>query len=213
MARAKSDTRERIVDTSAQLFRRQGYHGTGVKQIVADANAPFGSLYHFFPDGKEELGEVAIRSSGERFRHLVGAVFDPEETVADGVVAFFAGAARVLSETDYADACPIGGVALEVASTNERLRRATSDVFDSWVAEAEGRFVEAGIEVSRSHDLALACLCALEGGFMLSRAGRTTEPMLRAGALVSELVRAALPPAAAVVGGSRVERSAPGGVA
>ena len=47
---------------------------------------------------------------------------------------FFDGAAAVLEETDYLDACPIGTVALEVASTNDRLRAATADVFDSWVA-------------------------------------------------------------------------------
>ena len=57
-------TRERIVDSSAELFRRQGYTGTGVKQIVAAASAPFGSLYHFFPGGKEQLGEEVIRWSG-----------------------------------------------------------------------------------------------------------------------------------------------------
>jgi AcrR family transcriptional regulator len=51
-----SNTRERIVDASAELFRRQGYSATGVKQIVEAAQAPFGSLYHFFPGGKEQLG-------------------------------------------------------------------------------------------------------------------------------------------------------------
>lgn len=57
-------TRERILQTGAELFRRQGFAGTGVKQIVAEASAPFGSIYHFFPGGKEQLGEEVIRSSG-----------------------------------------------------------------------------------------------------------------------------------------------------
>ncbi|MEA2309123.1 MAG: hypothetical protein QOI65_1409, partial [Thermoleophilaceae bacterium] len=63
-------TRERIVDTSAELFRRQGYAGTGVKQIVNEASAPFGSLYHFFPGGKEQLGEEVIRWSGQMYLQL-----------------------------------------------------------------------------------------------------------------------------------------------
>jgi AcrR family transcriptional regulator len=45
-------TKARILDTTAELFMRYGYTGTGLKQIVADANAPFGSLYHHFPGGK-----------------------------------------------------------------------------------------------------------------------------------------------------------------
>jgi AcrR family transcriptional regulator len=44
-------TKERIVGTTGELFRRQGYTGTGLKQIVAEAAAPFGSIYHFFPGG------------------------------------------------------------------------------------------------------------------------------------------------------------------
>ena len=47
------DTRERIIEASAELFRRQGYAGTGVKGIASAARAPFGSLYHFFPAGRK----------------------------------------------------------------------------------------------------------------------------------------------------------------
>ena len=56
-----SDTRDRIVDASAELFRLQGYNATGVKKIVTAAQAPFGSLYHFFPGGKEQLGADTLR--------------------------------------------------------------------------------------------------------------------------------------------------------
>jgi AcrR family transcriptional regulator len=59
-----ANTKERILDNTGELFRRYGYTGTGLKQIVANANAPFGSVYHFFPGGKEQLGEEVIRRSG-----------------------------------------------------------------------------------------------------------------------------------------------------
>src|SRR3954454_14585962 len=98
-------TRERIVETSADLFRRQGYGGTGVKQIVAEASAPFGSLYHFFPGGKEELGQEVIRWSGKAYEDLVLAVFDAAPDVVSGTEAVFTGAAATLRHTDYADAC------------------------------------------------------------------------------------------------------------
>jgi AcrR family transcriptional regulator len=51
-----SDTRARLLEAAAQLFREQGYAATGLKQITAEAEAPWGSLYHFFPGGKEQLG-------------------------------------------------------------------------------------------------------------------------------------------------------------
>ena len=82
--------------TSAELFRRQGYTATGVKQIVTEAQAPFGSLYHFFPGGKEELGAEAIRVSGALYEQLIPAVFDPAPDLVSAVRAFFAGAAAHL---------------------------------------------------------------------------------------------------------------------
>src|SRR5450755_2832956 len=123
-------TKERILDSTAALFMRYGYTGTGLKQIVADANAPFGSLYHHFPGGKQELGVEVIHRSGAMYLELVGGVVDAAPDILSGVRDCFEGAAEVLRATDYADACPIETVALEVASTNEPLREATAQVFE-----------------------------------------------------------------------------------
>src|SRR5690349_19085907 len=95
-----TSTRERIVDASAELVRRQGYAATGLKQILAEAQAPFGSLYHHFPGGKEQLGANAIRTAGKRYELLIPAVFGPAPDLVTGVRMFFAGAADHLRETD-----------------------------------------------------------------------------------------------------------------
>jgi AcrR family transcriptional regulator len=187
-----TSTKDRIMDASAELFRRQGYTGTGVKQIVAKANAPFGSLYHFFPGGKEQLGADVIRSSGAMYLKLIAAVFDPAPDVVTAVGNFFAGAAETLVETDYADACPIATVALEVASTSEPLRRATADVFESWIHAAAEHFEAAGMSGATARHVAICLLAALEGAFVLSRAMRSTEPLEIAGAGATAAVRAAL---------------------
>jgi AcrR family transcriptional regulator len=185
-------TKQRIVNSSATLFRRQGYTATGVKQIVSEAEAPFSSLYHFFPGGKDELAVEAIRSSGEMFKELVEGVFDAAPDALTGVHACFAGAAETLRQTGYADACPIATVALEVASTNEPLRKATAEVFESWIASATTRFAAAGIEQARARALAIAMIVALEGAFVLSRTLRSTEPLEVAGAHAAAAVEAAL---------------------
>jgi AcrR family transcriptional regulator len=186
-------TRDRILDASAELFRRQGYAGTGVKQIVATARAPFGSLYHFFPGGKEQLGAEVIRWSGAVYEQLLDVFFDPAPDVVTAVRGFFEGAAETLRETGYADACPIATVALEVASTSEPLRQATADVFERWLAALTSRLAGAGIESARARELAVVLLASLEGAFILSRAARSTTPVEVAGAAAADAVRAALP--------------------
>jgi AcrR family transcriptional regulator len=188
-----STTKQRIISSSAELFRRQGYTGTGVKQIVAAANAPFGSIYHFFPGGKEELGAETIRSSGQLYMQAFAAIAAQEPDVVSAVEAFFAGAAETLRETDYADACPIATVALEVASTSEPLREATAAVFDSWIDGATAWFAGAGIPRARARELALSMLSLLEGAFVFCRALRSVEPLEVAQASAAAAVRAALP--------------------
>ncbi len=176
----------------AELFRRQGYAGTGVKQIVTLAGAPFGSLYHFFPGGKEDLGCETIRTSGRLYTQLFAAIALEAPDVLTAVHDFFAGAAETLRETDYADACPIATVALEVASTSEPLREATAEVFAEWIDGATRYFAFAGIPRERSRELAFAMLCLLEGAFIFSRAMRSTESLHVAGATAVEAVRQAL---------------------
>jgi AcrR family transcriptional regulator len=175
-------TKDRIMDSTAELFRRQGYNGTGIKQILAAANAPFGSLYHFFPGGKEELGAQTIRSSGALYVELFATIAVQAPDVPSAVRDFFDGAAQTLEETGYADACPIATVALEVASTNEPLREACAEVFDSWIDGASAYFAAAGIAPQTARELALSMLCLLEGAFIFCRALRTTEPLHVAGA-------------------------------
>jgi len=186
------DTRERIVDAGAQLFGRQGYSGTGMKQIVDAAQAPFGSVYHFFPGGKEQLAAETIRRSGALYGQLLPAVFDPAPDVVTGTRNFFAGAAEHLRETDYADACPIATIALEVSGRSEPLREACAEVFEGWIELAADRFVDAGIEPHTARDLAIALIAALEGAFVLAQALRDTGPLDVACALTATAVRTAL---------------------
>jgi AcrR family transcriptional regulator len=185
-------TRDRILETSAELFRKQGYTATGVKQIVTAAQAPFGSVYHFFPGGKEQLGAEAIRVSGALYEQLLPAVLDQAPDLVTGVRDFFRLAGEHLRETDYVDACPIATIALEVSSTSETLRTACAEVFESWIAAGAARHEQAGLSPEKARELTIAMLAALEGAFVLARATRSIEPLQVAGELAAAAVERAL---------------------
>jgi hypothetical protein len=126
------------------------------------------------------------------YEQLIEAVFDPAPDPVTGVRLFFAGAAAHLEETDYADACPIATVALEVSSVSEQMRVACADVFESWIAAGSERLERAGLTRARARELVTAMLAALEGAFVLARASRTTEPLLVAGDAMAAVVQAEL---------------------
>jgi AcrR family transcriptional regulator len=179
------------MEVTSELFRRQGMNGTGLKQITKEAQAPFGSLYHFFPGGKGQLAEEVIRTSGKEYFDLVIAAFSGSPDLLSAIAATFKGAADLLIETGYADACPIATVALEVASTDEFLRVVVADVFTEWI-ESGTRHLDSGLSKRARRRLAISIITALEGGFMLSRVLRSVEPLQVAGQAVLHTARVEL---------------------
>jgi AcrR family transcriptional regulator len=173
-----ASTKERIMETTGLLFQRYGYTGTGLKQIVAAADAPFGSIYHHFPNGKAQLGEEVIRRSGQMYKELFEAIFDAAPDVETATGDFFLGAAETLRQTDYADACPI------------------ETVFESWIAAGTQRLSEAGIPADEARRLTIVFISVLEGAFVLCRATKTTEALEVAGTQMAAAVREALTAAA-----------------
>jgi len=194
-------TRDRLIGATAALFRRQGYTGTGVKQIVEAAGAPFGSMYHFFPEGKEALGAETIRWSGAMYGQLIDLIYAPGSDPVTATRTFFEAAADNVRDTDYADACPIATVALEVASTSATLRQATAEVFESWLAAIDTRLVAAGLTKTRARNLSVSLFSLLEGAFILARATRDETHVRTAGRAAADLVRAALDRRSAREGG------------
>ena len=183
-----AETRDRIIVATNELFRRHGYNGTSLSQISEAANATIGSIYHFFPGGKEALAVAVVETTGavygELFESIAREASDPTEAYVD----FFAGAAAVLEESGFIDPCPIGTVAREVSNTSEPLRVAAAKVFDSWIDAVTRHLVDAGISNEQASQLAQVFVATVEGMFVLSRAQRSTAPLNAAGSALSQLV-------------------------
>lgn len=183
-----SDTRDRIVVATTELFRRRGFNGTALKDVTAAANATTGSLYHFFPGGKVQLAEAVIVESGAAYQQLFEAIAGGAAGPAEAVGEFFDGAAQVLADSDFIDVCPIGTVAREVANTHENLRVASDRVFSSWIEALVDRFVPAGLAAADARSLATTVVGALEGGFVLARSRRDAGVLRDVGQQVHRLV-------------------------
>jgi TetR/AcrR family transcriptional regulator, lmrAB and yxaGH operons repressor len=188
----QSGTRVRLVESAAELFSREGFGATGIKAVLAAAAAPYGSLYHFFPGGKQELGAAALTHGGQRFRELLESVYPPGADVVEAAETSFVQAAGLLEETDYRYACPIATIALEVANTDELLRTAAAAAFESWLEVLEQRFTEAGMSTERAHEVAVEAFCLIEGALLLARTTRSSVPLHIAGRAAARAVADAL---------------------
>jgi TetR/AcrR family transcriptional regulator, lmrAB and yxaGH operons repressor len=188
---AEPGTRDRILEATAELYRRQGMAATGLKQISGAARAPFGSIYHHFPGGKEAITAEVIRCEGVRYGEFVGAQLAHTDP-ATGIPQMFETAGRLMESQDYSEACSIETIALEVAGTNETLRQESATVFEGWLAGIAAWFGRLDITEEQSRRLALITLTALEGAFVLCRTLRSVEPIVIAGQGVQAAVTAVL---------------------
>jgi AcrR family transcriptional regulator len=186
-----AETRDRLVATAAELFQRQGFNGTSMKQITDGAKATTGSLYHFFPGGKDELAAEVISTAGAGYLELFQLVTAVATTSAQAISMLFEGAAATLENSDFVDACPIFTVALEVASADEPLRTACNGVFDTWTATATAMFRKDGMTPKAADAAAATVIAALGGAFILARTARDANRMRTIGRNITTLVEAA----------------------
>jgi TetR/AcrR family transcriptional repressor of lmrAB and yxaGH operons len=188
MAKA-SDSKGKTLAAAAQLFRRQGYHGTALHDILATGGSPRGSLYFHFPKGKEQIGEAALALSGEAVRQGIARAAEASETAEIFLVRIVRAMAAELERSDYRDGCPIATTALETAAQSEVLGAATRGAFQKWELEIKRGLFRLGMTAGDADTAATMVLSQLDGALLLARTYRSLEPIHRAEQAVKLLVR------------------------
>lgn len=187
------ESRERMLRSAVQLFRRHGYNGTGFRDVVAHSGAPRGSIYHHFPGGKAQLGVEALALAGEMSNAVMAHFLQSEDVVA-GLEKFWAGWVRLVESSDFHDGCPIVGVAAESHPEAPELAAAAAGVFSQWEETFAKAFRKAGVTKRQdARDLANLVISTLEGATVIARAARDTGPLVRAGKQLARILRATLP--------------------
>ncbi|MFJ1760203.1 TetR/AcrR family transcriptional regulator [Amycolatopsis sp. NPDC088138] len=173
----RTDTRQRMLDTAADLFHSQGYHATGLTQLTTAGGAPKGSLYFHFPGGKEQLAAEAVRLSSERTGELLRAVVIDAPDVATAIDRVVDALANFLTESDFQRGCPLATVALDAAAESEPIREACADGYSAWHDILTDYLAAQGLGEDRADELGTIVLAAVEGGLLLARTRRDVAPL------------------------------------
>ena len=96
----KPSSRERIIDTANDLFYRQGYHQTGVNQIIEESGVAKATFYSNFKS-KEELCIEYLRERDrmdtDATKDMINGIEDPYERY----MAIIKGIMSYMVETDF----------------------------------------------------------------------------------------------------------------
>jgi AcrR family transcriptional regulator len=192
-ARPGLPPRERMVRSAMALICVQGVNGTGMREVVQHADAPRGSLQHYFPQGKEQLVREALALAARTAARTVSRLQDdggpirPSE-VFDAMVEAWR---RWLTESDYAQGCPVVATVADATTGSPALRQAAAGTFGVWQAAVEEALEYAGVPAARTASLAALLISALEGAIVMARARRSLEPLDNVRAELSPLLDAA----------------------
>jgi TetR/AcrR family transcriptional regulator, lmrAB and yxaGH operons repressor len=176
--------KQSLVRTAMRLFRRQGYASTGLQQIVAESGAPKGSLYYYFPSGKEALGEAAVAMAGGMIREMLSELAARHRDPRAFVRAYCRVMAGWMEESGFRSGCPIATTVLENAPQSPGITAAARSALDGWIEVVGGVFAKAGMERREARSRAQAIVAAMEGALILSRIRLSTAPILDVAKLV-----------------------------
>lgn len=185
--------RERMVFSAAQLIRRDGVASTGMREVAAHAEAPRGSLQHYFPGGKEQLVNEAVAwagsYAGNRVARFLAAL--PEPTPG----ALFAAMVRQWTDeyerVGFAGGCPVAAATVDCAESTTSTREAAAAAFAAWTGPVARALADLGVPEERTTDLATLMISTLEGALLIARAEQDVRALTTAARELAPLLDAA----------------------
>jgi len=175
----RTPTRDRLVEAARTLFWKHGYAGTGIAQILKEADAGSGSLYYFFPT-KEDLLLAVLEWYRENLHTaVVEPVFARVTDPIERIFGILDGYRQGLMATGFRQGCPIGNLALELADSHPGARELLALNFTGWRKVIEQCLTEGRERLPDSlncEQLALFVLTTMEGAVMLARSYGSIEP-------------------------------------
>lgn len=174
-----SDTRQRVVTAAAEMLARHGLNATSIRETAKLANAPFGSTYHHFPDGKQQVVAEAVALAGaqvqtELEQHL-------QAGIATGLHGFLARWRELLVRSQFRVGCPVMAAAAEepIDDIATSALDAAAQVFAGWEAALAKALRAHGHGRQAAAELATLIIASVEGAIVLCRAQRSIAPFDR----------------------------------
>ena len=184
---AKSDTRLKILNTAAELFRTKGYYAVGLNEIIKASGAPKGSLYYYFPKGKEQLASEAVRFVGQRLRHEVEEQLYKVDDAAASLQNLLKNMAADFN-TRKNNYFSVALLALETVENSGDLKTACREVFDEWADMYRLKLIRSGFCNDNAHRISIMLQTLIEGMFTFAIAKNDPSVFLLFAEIIPKLL-------------------------
>ncbi|MDF1666198.1 MAG: TetR/AcrR family transcriptional regulator [Planctomycetota bacterium] len=167
----RQQTQGRIIKTASRLFREQGFHATGLAQIMKESGLTVGGFYKHF-ESKTELFEKALEDALKSSQ-----TFLAEDPGADTGAPWLALLASFYLNPIHADnpgrGCPLPSLLSEVARAPSELRQSCENQLLTMIEGFDKR--NSGLAPEESRAKSWSVLASLVGGMVLARSVASAE--------------------------------------
>jgi TetR/AcrR family transcriptional regulator, lmrAB and yxaGH operons repressor len=180
-----ADSRNRIIEAAISLMRRSGLSAAGINEIVAESRAPKGSIYYYFPQGKQQIVSEALAVYAKRGLATWSQALSTVEEPGRKIHALFDAIAARTESGQYRASCAAGAVTLDLDDDLEVVRVAIAAAFSQWIELISIHFPIRNAE--RRKSFAGLVLTVIEGAFIRARAERSSKPFEDAAGWLAEI--------------------------
>lgn len=162
-------TRDRILKAARRLFQQRGYYAVGTAEILEEAKAPKGSMYHHFPDGKEQIAIAAVNKIHSDLMSRLQKLEDDQHSVADMLRLFAKGMAHWLKESEWREGTMLVSTTVGSVPQMPKLHAAIKKAFNDWRQHIVKALQREGWNKAAALSAAQTIIAATEGAMILAR--------------------------------------------
>lgn len=173
--------RKALIQTTIRLLRKQGYAATGLSEILKISKAPKGSLYYYFPKGKEELAATSITAASNTVLETLEKLERSTSSVGEFMSRYCAMLANWMELSNFSEGCPISTTLLEMVPISNVISKAGYEGFASWKQVFIRILIKDGLEETDAKKKATVLMSTVQGALLLSRVEQTSAPLMAVG--------------------------------
>ncbi len=181
-------TSEHFVDRTSELLTEQGGGDVSLSMVLEACGAQKGSLYHFFPGGKDELVTAAVKKMHACATAHIRQCIEETQSAAEGVHKHLLHVAKLV---DKPGILPLGMPFLALAVTIGETNESVHDACNAALKEIESLFskqlVVEGVETKQAKRLASFAVAAIDGSILFARVRGNSKPVKLAADMIAEL--------------------------
>ncbi|MDM5334271.1 TetR/AcrR family transcriptional regulator [Ureibacillus composti] len=171
------DTKSLIIQIATKLFQQKGYLGVGLNEILKVCNISKGSLYHHFPNGKEELLIACLDSLNDAITMDIEGIFNENPTTEEATSTMIEKLIVQYETEGTISGYTFSSIVSEMSALSVPVRRAYADLYEKMQRIYADKLINDGISEERAISIAMMMTASIEGAMMLSLTQKAVHPL------------------------------------